>query len=278
MIAFSSSLFADPQQAVRSGERTEIDRAFDRLYNYDFAGAQVLVDQYLAKHPNDPWPYNVRAAGYLFQELGRLKILEAEFFADDERVGGRKKMEPDPAVKARFEKAVGEAKARAEKLVAENPKDIHALFNMSFQAGLRSDYSSLIDKKYIQSFGLIKESANWASKVLALDPNNGDAMLTMGMTEYIVGSVPFLLRWAVRVENVKGDKKQAIRTLNRVAATARYLGPFARIMLSLAYVRDNQWERAADTLAKLSTEYPENKLIQTELEKIRQKLQRSGRN
>jgi hypothetical protein len=57
---------------------TAIDRAFNRMYNFDFPGAQAILDEPLA--------YSVRGATYLFSEFHRLKILEMEFFADDDIV------------------------------------------------------------------------------------------------------------------------------------------------------------------------------------------------
>jgi hypothetical protein len=271
LIVCSTNAF--PQKAFAPRETTEIDRAFDRLYNYDFAGAQKLISQYEAKHPDDPLAPSVRAAGLLFQELGRLRILEAEFFNDDNKVGGKKQLAADPAIKVRFEQALASAKEKAEKRYAQNPNDPETLFLLSFNAGLRSDYLCLIEKKYLSGFGLIKESSRWATRCLKVDPSYGDAYLTTGMTEYIVSSVHPLFRWAIRFDEVKGNKAKAIENLNKTVRLGRFLAPFARIILSLAYLREKKAAVSVDLLAELSRDYPENQLIKTELEKIRAEIQ-----
>jgi hypothetical protein len=265
------------QVTIKATERTEIDRAFARMYNYDFQGAQLLVDQHLARHPEDPLGYNVRAAALLFQELGRLQILESEFFSDDDRVGGKKKPKPDPALKQRFEQALDAGKVRAEALLQKEPGSADALFHMSFNVGLRSDYLSLIEKRYVASLSLIKESDRFAKRCIAINPNYGDAYLTTGLTEYIIGSVPFYLRWAVKFDNVKGSKTAGMEILKKVIRNGRYLAPFAKIMLALAHLRDKKPALSADLLATLAADYPENKLIQTELEKVRQLAQKETR-
>ena len=257
-------------------ELTEIDRAFERLYNYDFKGAHVLINQYLAKHPDDPLPYNVRAAAYMFEELGRLKILEAEFFQDDDRLSSKAKLKPDPAVKEKFDQALAEGRIRANKLFAANPKSAEALFQLSFNVGLRSDYLSLVEKKYLASFGLIKESTRYAQQCLDIDPSFGDAYLTRGLSEYIVGSVNVLFRWVVRFDDVRGDKKQGIEILQRTVHTGRYFGPFAKIILALVYLRDKKPAVTIDLLSQLAVDYPENQLIKTELAKVKEEM-KAGR-
>ena len=52
--------------------------------------------------PRDPLPLCVKAAGHLFSELYRLKILELDFFTDDDKVVDRRALVPDPAVRRAF--------------------------------------------------------------------------------------------------------------------------------------------------------------------------------
>src|SRR5580700_5318088 len=53
-----------------------LDEAFGDLYNFNFPAAHQAVDRYIAEHPQESLPYSVRASGYLFYELDRLRILE----------------------------------------------------------------------------------------------------------------------------------------------------------------------------------------------------------
>src|SRR5215467_6282691 len=87
--------------AFSQAQPNEIDQAFSRLYNFDFAGAHAALDRRISAHPEDPLSYAVRASADLFFELDRLSILEGEFFADDKRIAEkRSKVKPDPANRA----------------------------------------------------------------------------------------------------------------------------------------------------------------------------------
>ncbi len=58
---------------------TPIDRAFERLYNFDFAGATSILDAHLVNKPDDGLAYSVRAASLLFHELIGCIFLKASF-------------------------------------------------------------------------------------------------------------------------------------------------------------------------------------------------------
>lgn len=88
---------------------TEIDRAFNRIYNLDFPGAYAILDGEARAHPDNPLIYSVRGAAYLFAEFHRMSILETDFFADDDKVTNKKKVKADPIARAALLQVTEEA-------------------------------------------------------------------------------------------------------------------------------------------------------------------------
>jgi hypothetical protein len=253
---------------------TSIDRAFERLYNFDFAGAHAILDSHIRQHPTEPLPYAVRASALLFGELHRLRILESEFFSEDKRVVAKKKTAPDEATGKAFRAALQSAQWHSQNTLRAKANDADALFTMSLVSGLEADYMALIEKRQWQSLGLYEQSQSWSLKLLKAHPDYADAELTGGACEYLLGSMPFFLRWFIRMEGVEGQKANAARKLERVGASGRYLGPFARILLSIVHLREKQPERALALLRQLSSDYPQNPLFRTESDKLTQRLAR----
>ena len=108
-----------------------------------------------------------------------------------------------------------------------------------------------------------------AVRLLRVAPNFTDAYLTTGIAEYLLGSLPFFVKWVVRFDEVSGDKNIAIQRLTNVAANGRCFGAFAKILLSIIHLREKQPKRAETLLAELARDYPENPLIRKELVKVR---------
>lgn len=250
-----------------------LDEAFGHLYNFDFTSAQALVDRDITAHPNDALPYAVRASGYLFSELDRLGILESEFLTSDKRIVEKKDPpQPDPNIRSKFLKAVGDAQSRAEAALAKNPNDEAALFAMAITDGVSTDYMALVDKHQIASLSSAKKSNDFAQRLLRLDPKFYDAYLTAGFSEYLVGSLPFFVKWFVHFDNVSGSKEKGVQNLRLVASEGHYLKPFAKILLGIAALRDKRPHDAQRLLAELSHTYPQNPLFRKELDKLNTKL------
>jgi len=250
----------------------EIERVFTRLYNFDFQGAHRILDTYVSSNASDPIAYSVRAAVHLFYELDRLGILESEFFTDDRRLISKTGSKPDAHIRTRFYDALKEAQDRAASELGAKPGDPNALMAMCMAQGLLLDYVALVEKKHLGSLPHVKRSNGCAQRLLELHPQVHDAYVTTGFTEYLVGSLPFYVRWVVRFKDVKGSKEDAIRNLETAARSGRYLKPFAKILLAVIHLRERRPQESASLLAELARDYPENPLIRKELAKISARL------
>ena len=251
-----------------------IDRAFVRLYNLDFPGARTILDEHDRLEPADPLTPAVRAVVDLFTELERLHILETEFFLDDSHMvdgaGGRA---PDPATRSRLYANLAEARRRAGVRLASAPNDLDGLFATCLASGVDLDYVALVERRTWRSLRMAGDVAAHARKLLSLKPPFYDAYLTFGSMEYIVGSLPFFVRWFVHYEGVSGNKTLGIEQLELVARQGRYYGPFARVLLTLVALREKRLEEAERRSADLVRDFPENAIFRKELARIQREIQ-----
>jgi hypothetical protein len=252
-----------------------LQQAYARLYNFDFKGAHEILDRQREVDPQAALIPAVKAAAYLFAELDRLRILEFDFFVDDDKVVDRRTLVPDPAIRDKFFKVVGESEGLAKARLTIQSDDPNALLAMCMTSGLVTDYAALIERRRFGSFTLAKKSHVWANKLLALNPPVTDAYMTFGTAEYVVGSLPFFLRWFVHMDNVEGSKRKGIEELQLVAQKGKFYGPFARVLLAVIYAREKRPDLSANLLAGLAAEYPQNPLIRQELARM-SRLAHSG--
>jgi hypothetical protein len=269
LVAISMILAGLP--AVHAAEPLPADpiaQAFARLYNFDFRGAHAILDRHTAARPEDPMGYSAGAAVDLFYELDRLSILEAEFLADDDRIADKKKLKPDPEVRARFFRSVGTAQSKAQAILSRNPQQAEALYALCMSHGVTGDYTAMIERRQIQSLAIQKQSNSCTQRLLAAHPDAYDAYVTTGFTEYLVGSLPFFVKWFVKFDNVQGSKEKAIADLQLAARSGNYLRPFAKILLAILYLREKKPDESTRMLESFAQEYPENPLVRRELAKL----------
>lgn len=256
----------------------DVGEAFDHLYNFNFTAAHIDINRYIAAHPKEPLGYAIRASAYLFYELDRLGILESEFLTSDKHIADKKVLRPDPEVRDRFLKAVEDATSRAQAELALNPGDRQALFSMSIVEGVTTDYMAFIEKHQIASLSPAKRSNSYAQQLLKLNPPCVDAYITAGITEYMVGSLPFFVRWFVHFDNVQGSKEQGVKNLELVVREGHYFSPFAKILLAIIDLREKRPTESEKLLEGLAHDYPSNPLFRKELARMNTSPSNSGHN
>jgi len=249
-------------------ESQDLSDAFDQLYNFKFPGAHANIDRYIAAHPKEPIGYAIRASAYLFYELDRLGILESEFLISDKHIAEKAGRRPDPDVRAKFMKAVEDAQSRAETVLTANPNDRQALFAMSIVEGVTTDYMAFVEKHQISSLSPAKRSNGYAQRLLKLNPPCVDAYITAGISEYMIGSLPFFIRWFVHFDNVQGNKEQGVKNLELVVRDGHYFKPFAKILLAIIDLREKRPRDTERLLEDLARSYPSNPLFRKELARL----------
>jgi hypothetical protein len=248
--------------------RVSLDQGFRLLYNLEFDQAHQVFLSWQSEHPQDPVGPTAEAAGLLFSEFHRLGVLESQFYSDDKSFQNRQKVVPDPRVRDGFNAALAKAQTAASARLATSPQDRDALFAMTLTSGLQADYAAMIEKRNLPSLRYTREANDWAAKLLAVEPDRYDAYVATGFSKYIIGSMAAPVRWIMRIGGVAGDKKQGLAELQMTADHGQYLGPFARILLAIAYVRDKDNARARGVLAALRDEFPRNPLFAREIARL----------
>ena len=162
----------------------------------------------------------------------------------------------------------GASGSRAEAALSADPDDRPALFAMCIAQGVATDYMALVEKRQLSSLSPAKRSNSYAQRLLKLDPKYYDAYLTTGFSEYILASMPFIIRWFVHFENVSGNKERGVENVRLVAREGHYFKPFAKILLAIAALREKRLQEARDLLADLARGYTNNPLFRTELAKV----------
>lgn len=250
-----------------------LDRGYRNMYNLEFAAAQAEFSAWQKQYPQDPLGPVSQAAGLLFSELNRLGVLETELFRDNSRFEKRKKLAPDANLRQRFNASLVQAEERARAITAKDANNADALFALTLAAGLRADYLALVEKRNMAALKHTKEASALAKKLLAIAPDYYDAYLATGISKYIVGSLVAPVRWVVRLAGYEGDKQAGIKELSIAAERGRYLAPFARVLLCVAYLRDKEKEKARTLLAGLRADFPNNDLFARELDRLDGKVQ-----
>ncbi|MBI2681765.1 MAG: hypothetical protein HYX26_00845 [Acidobacteriales bacterium] len=247
---------------------TGLDRGFHAMYDLRFDEARREVREYRKDHPEDPMASIADASALLFGEFERLKILQTELFASDEKFDAREKPRPDPMLRGEFESTLLHAEEQAKQMLGKDAKSKDALFTLALASGLRADYAALIEKRNFAALGFTKSATEYAERLLVIAPDYYDAYLSTGLGKLLIGAKPAPVRWVLRLGGYKGNVDEGKKELRIVAEKGRYLASFAQLLLAVAYLRDQKREEARKLLIGLRDRYPNNPLYAQEVVKL----------
>jgi hypothetical protein len=245
-----------------------LQTGYHQMYDLEFDRAHKTFAEWERQRPDDPLGHVSNAAAYLFAEFDRLNILQSEFFVNDDRFRHAKRLNPDLAVRQAFDAELAKAEELANGLLARSPQDADALFANILTMGLRADYQALIEKRYLDSLRVIKNSRATAEKLLAISPNYYDAYLAIGVENYMLSLKAAPVRWLLELGGAQVDRERGIQDLRLTAEKGHYLSPYARLLLAVAALRNKDHAQARELLTALVREFPHNKLYSEELARV----------
>ena len=254
--------------ASAAAEPGSLETGFRQMYNLDFPGAHKTFETWQKLHPKDPLGAASNAAVYLFAEFERLHILDLELFADSQRLDDLRDWTPDAEIKFAFQTELAQADDLADKVLVESGNDENALFAKALTDGLRGNYEALIEKRKSRALDFLKSSRSTAERLIRIDPDYHDAYLAVGIENYILSLRSAPTRWVLRLTGAQTDRGKGLDNLKITAKSGHYLGPYARLLLAIAALRDHDRSTAKDLLGGLAKEFPQNRLYKAELARL----------
>lgn len=264
VLCICASAFTLRAASVPEPANESIRSAVHDLYESRFEASRHTLNQYSSTHPGDPLAYALQAATYLFSSLDRSGALKDGFLTDGQA-------HSDPRAAAALNEAVKQARKSARILLAKDPNNRNALLAICLASGVQRDYLALAEHKWRESYPFMRESQIYATRLLKVDPTAYDAYFTKGFTEYIVASLPPLIRWMMKFDDVTGTRQEGLDDLNIAARSGQYMKPFAQLLLAMFYLREKQEDKTEKLLAQLTEEYPGNPTFRNEWEKLKAK-------
>jgi tetratricopeptide (TPR) repeat protein len=235
----------------------------DALYNIDYDKAQRDFKQIVQLYPNHPGGYQLLAARLWIKTLYESRRLQASLYSGESfYVNGDDKV--DPKIVTEFRNLTREAKRLAEAKLKQEPKNIEALDFLANTEGLKASFEEAVERRHFAALRDGNDAVDHHRDVLKLDPSYIDAQITIGLYEYVVGSLPLPVKILAGATGYRGSKKRGLKMLEEVAEKGRWAQDDAKSVLILLYTREKRFAEVVKLTRELSAKYPRNYLLRLE--------------
>jgi tetratricopeptide (TPR) repeat protein len=262
---------AQPQQAIKSGmsdaDRARFDdlraKGFDALYNLDYEAAQSAFKEIERLFPDHPAGPQFQAALLWSKTLNESRRMKSSLYGSDEFYEGSED-KVDERVVDEFRDYTRRARLLCEARLKRDPKDVEALYFLGATEGLKAAFAAGVQRSFMSALRDGSRSVDRHRDVVRLDPAFHDAELTIGLYDYVVGSLPLPVKLLASMTGARGSRKRGLETLARVASDGRWARDDARALLIVLYKREKRFMDALALARELGEKYPRNYLFRLE--------------
>ena len=254
------------------GAATEPDHAqldslrhsgIEALYNLDYDKAERDFKEIVKLYPTHPAGPQLLAARVWIKTLYESRRLQSSLYSSQSFYSsGDDKV--DPRIIAEFRNLTREAKRLAEVRLQQNPNDIEALDWLAAIQGLKASFEEAVERRHFAALKDADDAVDHHRQVLKLDPTIIDAGLTVGLYEYVVGSLPLPIKVLAGITGFRGSKKRGLASIERVANEGKWSRDDAKTLLIVLYTREKRYPDALLHARNLSAKYPRNYLFRLE--------------
>jgi hypothetical protein len=264
LVCFSETRVSAQQVTTQNSSRLDSLRAegYEALFNLDYRGARRRFEEMTRLYPDHPAGPQSYAASLWLEYLNRSWRLKASLYSNDAYAAADK---TDQKTVAEFREWVRKAKTLAEARLRKNPSDAEALYFLGAAEGLESAFSAGVERRFMAALRSGSRAVDRHRQVLKLVPDYYDAELTIGLYNYIVGSLPLAVKIMAGTIGHRGSKKRGLEALERVATKGHWARDVARVLLVDLYKREKRWQDAATMAKDLSARYPKNYIFKLQI-------------
>ena len=248
-------------------QRKQLDtlraEGYDALYNLDYQGARRHFQKMIDLAPDHPAGAQCFASSLWIQQMNEAWELKSTLYSTDAYEKGKTK--PNRTQVDEFRKWIRNAKQLSQARLRKDPRDVEALYFLGAAEGLEAAYAGSVERKFRAALRAGTDSVDHHREVLKLAPGFRDAELTIGLMNYIVGSLPLPVKMLVATMGVRGSKKRGLQALEQVSTEGQWARDVARVLLVDLYKREKRWTDAYQMARQLSEKYPRNYLFKLQM-------------
>ena len=236
---------------------------FEALFNLDYERARKDFREVVRLFPSHPAGPQFLAAGLWLETLYETRRLQASLYSSDSFYSPNDD-KANPKVVEQFRAWTREAKRFAEARLKQNPKDAEARYFLGAIAGLKASFEEAVERRHFAAMRDGSDAVDHHRDVMKLDPSFHDAEITIGLYDYVVGTLPLAAKILVGVTGARGSRKRGLATIERVTKEGKWARDDARTLLIVLYTRERRFADALALARELAAKYPRNYLFRLE--------------
>ena len=210
------------------------------------------------------------------EELYHRQELDLDKFIAPGYFGAKSGREMPPEERRLFSEGLARSRQLCELILKEAPNSREARYLLGATYGVEASFAFTIDRNRGKAFDLGKKAYRLHADIIKEAPDFYDAYMTVGLYEYMVGNLPWYIRWIATIIGYRGSEERGFQYLEKAARHAVFVSDDTRVLLMVLWVREERFEDALENARTLHSKYPRSYLLHLNRAQILEKWGRTS--
>ena len=239
------------------------EAGFQALYNLEYEKARQSFAEIEKSFPQHPGGPQFLASSLWIETLHKTRRLQSSLY-NSKSFYSNGDEKPEPKVIEQFRAWTRASKKLSEARLKQYPRDVEALYFLGSTEGLKASFEEAVERRHFAALRDGSDAVDHHRQIIKLDPNYHDAEITIGLYDYVVGSLPLPAKIIAGITGARGSRKRGVATIERVMKEGRSACDQARTLLIVLYTREKRYSDAAGVAKELVAKYPRNYVYRLE--------------
>ncbi len=270
LAATSSFLYC---QELRTREFLEaIGPGFAHLYALEYPEARAEFERLEQRFPEHPGPPLYLASAVWLQELFGREELDLDKFIAPGYFTEKTEHRMPAAELELFRERIERSRRLSQQILAKDPRHREARYFLGAVYGIEAAFAMTIERSLQDAFRFGKKAYQHQLQIVEEDPDFADAYMSVGLYEYVVGSLPWYIKWLATIIGYRGSKERGFEYLGRAAERATFVADDSRVLQMVLFVRENMNDRALANARFLHQKHPANFLLELNIAQLLERM------
>jgi tetratricopeptide (TPR) repeat protein len=241
------------------------NQGFDHLFNMQYEESKADFEAIIHVQPDHPAGYIYMGYAIWLNYLADLRRLQTNVYNKNNAFfDTRIEDKADAKVDAEFRKNMNKGVELAEAQLKKDKNNLQTMYYLGVARNILAGYEATVNRSFFSALRNGSKGVDLHRDVIKKDPTFIDAYLSVGMYDYIVGSLPLAVKILVFFGGVHGSKKDGLAAVEKVYREGVYGKDEASVLLVMLYDREKRRVDSLNVLHELTKKFPQNFLFALE--------------
>lgn len=238
-----------------------INKCSGAIYRLEYDEAIELITENIQQFPGHPGPTLARAAAIWLRELFERQEFDLDNFIAPSHFTRDAERHMPEADRDAFFRDVQEAKRLAELYLLGHPNDKEGRYYLGAAESALAVFTFTVEHDYMKALKHGRKAYQIQKAIVEEDPEFYEAYMTVGTYEYILGNLPWYIKWIAALAGLKGSEQRGFEYLILAAKKSAFISKEARMLLMVLYVREEEYAYGLQIAQQMHHLYPDNFIL-----------------